>query len=398
MAGTTPTIAYIAEGKLYTQKTDEQAKLVDSLFVQTILDRVEKNRSRNDWKSQGMAWSFGSRGGGNPFGMAGAPAEVRRIRFSGVAGGAGAKELLYAIDTDFAGGLFHHDLADASERRLFHRNQFRAADLSRHTKDGTLAFTVQQSDGTSHIATMAVDGRGIKEVTEGDAIDEAPSWVPGDGHQIVYQSAGIGRNQQGVRISLSPYAIQRIDLDNEKMETLLEPEDYDALLPRMTEDGSLYFIRRPYQPFGQPISPLKVGLDVLLFPFRLARAIVHFFNFISMMFARKPLITASGPPREGPDARFLMLWGRVIDTNKALQKNKSGDIDSLVPASWELIKRNAAGTDQVLAKHVLSYDLCGDGGVVFTDGVKVTHLNALGDAREIGSGKLIERVAVIDRG
>ncbi len=398
MPQTAPTIAYIAEGKLYTQNPSEPAKLIDSVFVQTILDRVEKNRSRNEWKSQGMAWNFASRGGGNPFGMGAAPAEVRRIRFSGVAGGGQAKELLYAIDTDFAGGLFHHDLADASERRLYHRNQFRATDLSRHAHDGTLTFTVQQEDGTAHIATMAAEGRGFKEVTEGDSVDEAPTWVPGAGHEIVFQSAGIGRNQHGVRVSLSPYAIQRIDLDDDKMDTLLEPEDYDALLPRMSEDGTLYFIRRPYQPFGQPVSLLKVGLDVLLFPYRLVRAIVHFFNFFSMMFSKKPLITAGGPLRDGPDARFLMLWGQVIDTNKALRNAKANDGGSLVPGTWQLIKRTASGVDEILAKHVLSYDLCRDGSVVFTDGVKITHLGIAGDVKEIGSGNLIERVAVIDRG
>src|SRR5947209_5720561 len=147
-----PAIAYVAEGRLYTQRPGEPAKLLDSAFVQTILDRVERNRQRNEWKSEGMAWqiaqSAGARRGGM-LGMPSMPAEVRRIRFSGVTAGASGAQLLYAIDTDYVGGLFHYDLSDGSERRLYHRNQFRASDLSHHPKDSTLAFTVQQPDGTS---------------------------------------------------------------------------------------------------------------------------------------------------------------------------------------------------------------------------------------------------------
>jgi hypothetical protein len=40
------------------------------------------------------------------------------------------------------------------------------------------------------------------------------------------------------------------------------------------------------------------------------------------MFARKPLLTAGGPPKEGPDARVLMLWGKVVDAEKALRQSK----------------------------------------------------------------------------
>jgi hypothetical protein len=391
MSQPTPAFAYVAEGKLYSQLPGEPAKLVDSAFVQTILDRLETSRSRNEWKSEGMAWNITRRG---PGAMTGPVAEVRRIRFSGVAA-ADAREMVYAIDTDYVCGLFHYDLANGYERRLFHRNQFRATDLARHDGDGSLALTVHSADGTAHIATMNSAGKGIIEVTEGDAMDEAPSWAAGPGKVILFQSAGIGRNKAGARTSLSPYAIQRIDLDQNKMDMLIEEDESDALVPRMTADGTLYFIRRPYQPHGQAVSPVKVALDMLLFPFRLLRAIAHFLNFFSLMFSQKPLMTAGGPPKEGPDERFLMLWGRVVDTQKVLRTNKPGDAGALVPSSWQLIRRTASGEETILAKSVLSYDLCADGGVIYTNGAKVFHLPVNGTAIEIGSGALIERVAAL---
>src|SRR4051812_44560051 len=60
MSNVVPALAYIAEGKLYTQSPGLAAKLIESPFVQNILDRVERDRERGEWKSQGMAWNFAS--------------------------------------------------------------------------------------------------------------------------------------------------------------------------------------------------------------------------------------------------------------------------------------------------------------------------------------------------
>lgn len=124
----TPAVAYLAAGKLYLKRDGQPPRLIESPFVQAILDRVSQSRQRNEWKSQGMAWQFASRtasplGGGEP------AAENRRVRFSGVSVGNGGRNLLYTLDTDYVGGLFSFDLADNHEVRIFHRNQFRAADV-----------------------------------------------------------------------------------------------------------------------------------------------------------------------------------------------------------------------------------------------------------------------------
>jgi len=42
-------------------------------------------------------------------------------------------------------------------------------------------------------------------------------------------------------------------------------------------------------------SVWKFAMDALLFPLRLAAAVVGFLNFFSMMFSNQPLITAGGP-------------------------------------------------------------------------------------------------------
>jgi hypothetical protein len=239
-----------------------------------------------------------------------------------------------------------------------------------------LAFTVRAPDGTAHIAVMAAEGRGLKEITEGDAVDEAP-------------------NQQGGFTGLSPYCIQRVDLDGKNMKIVVEEDESDTLLPKQATDGSLYFIRRPYQPRGNSLSPWRMVLDVVLFPFRLLRAIAHFLNFFSLMFSKKPLMTAGGPPTDGPDQRILMLYGRVIDARKIQRAASDAKAPALVPSSWVLVRKCPDGAESIVAKNVLAYDLCATDGFIYSTGSKIFHVSAKGDSTEIGRGRMIERVAVL---
>jgi hypothetical protein len=396
----TPTIAYLAEGKLYTKRPDHSPQLIDSPFVQQMLDRVQRTRERHEWKNQGMGWRVGAGGLAGMMGGGGVPAEVRRVRFSGLTRGGKPGELLYALDTDHVGGLFSYDTAEQYERRLYHRNQFRAANLSRHPADGMLAVSLRAEDGSAHVATMNADGRGISEVTEGDAVDEAPAWAAprpdaATSKVLVFQSAGIGRNAGGMMVGLGPYAIQKLDLDAGDLSTLLEEEGHDLLLPRLLADGSLLFIRRPYEPRGAAVSPLKVARDIVLFPIGLVIAIVHFLNWFSHVFARRPLITAGGPPKEGPEARYLMLWGKMVDAEKAMAA-KPGEARALVPPTWQLVRRAGGGGEKVLARGVLSFDVAEDGSIVYTSGGAVYHLPTGGTAAsELCRGKMIEHVSVV---
>lgn len=400
VASEDPSICYVAEGKLYLKRPGaDAATLIESTFAQELIDRAQRGRDRNGWRQQGMMWNFGSGGRGIlPPGMPdGPPAEVRRVRFTGISpGGAGAAEIYYALDTDHVGGLFQYDLREGYERRLYHAHEFRAHHLSRHPTSGQLAMSVREPDGTAHVALADANGRKLRKVTEGDVVDECPSWIVGE-NALVYQSAGVGRSEQGFRMGLGPYVVHRLDLDDGSMRTLAEDESYDFLLPRVDErDGALWFIRRPYQPHGPPVSPWKVFLDVVLFPYRLVRAIVHFLDFFSRVFSRQPLMTAGGPPREGPDQRTLMLWGKVIDAEKEMAKSHRDGDGSLVPDSWQLVRRAKDGSDAVVARGVVAYDLCpGDGSVVYTNGNSVVRIGANGSSDPIVRGRLIESVRVL---
>ena len=385
-------VAYLAEGKLFLAASGRKPEPIDSHFAQEMLDRQERNRQRHDWKQSGMAWNLTQQVPG--FLMPNASA--RPIRFACLSRAReGSGELAYALQTDVVGGLFFWERKTGYERRLFHRADFEALDLACHPADGTIAVAVRMEDGAVNLSVMKADGKGLREITAGDSTDECPAWVPAaEGkHVLVYQSAGLGRNTHGVVAERGPYAVFELDTDNGEMKTLLEADDKDYLSPRVGADGSLYYITRPYQPLHPPVSPWKVARDVVLFPVGLALAFVHFFDWFSTVFRRKPLLTAGGPPKQGPDARYMMLWGKLVDAEQVHREKGSGGAGvAVVPRTWTLQRRNTFGTDETLATHVVSYDLCPDGSVIYTNGAGVYHLDPSGQRTEVCASRLIERV------
>lgn len=385
-----PTFAFVGQGKLMLCRPGQEPQSVESAFVQRIEDRVERERERHGWRSDGMMWNMMSpmamRGGMAPVGPA------RKARFVSVANGRNGL-VLYSIATSHVGGLFEFNAANNEERRLVHKAGFNAEALTANPATGELAFCVRNADGTAAIGVAGADGSKHKVITEGDSLDECPSWVPGAGRRLVFQSAGIARDQHGHPRDQSSYRIEELDLDSQKMDVVIEDTRYDYLVPRKDSAGNLYAVRRPYESRHPRVSPLGLLKDILLFPFRLLMAIAAFLNVFSMFFRQQPLYRAGGPNSE-EDSRHMVLFGRLVDTKKALAA--SNKEQALVKADWKLIRRSPDGQETVLAERVVHFDLCDD-GILWTNGSRVYLIDAGGKQTELVKGKLIEHVAVIEK-
>lgn len=384
-------LAFLAQDKLYLKCDDQPPRLIESPFAQSVIDRGVRDRQRNEWKQQNAA-------GFAPmmWGARRADPTARRIAMTGLAAGPEPHEISYCITIDNVGGIFVYDMRENQERRLLHRNGFRAADLSRNSTNGMLALSLKMEDWSANLATLEASGRGVRELTEGDSIDQAPAWVPGDENALVFQSAGLGRNQLGHVAETGPFAIQKLDTKSGEMTTLLEDIGTDYLLPKLAADGSLYFIQRPYQPSAGRLHPGKLVIDIVLFPYRLLRAIIAFLNFFSLMFSRKPLLTAGGPPKEPIQQREMMLWGKFIDADKVMKSARDGQAPALVPPSWKLMRKTPDGQIHTLATGVLSFDLLRDGEVIYTNGSSVFRTKPGAEPEKICEGKMIEHVVALD--
>lgn len=279
-----------------------------------------------------------------------------------------------------------------------HKEGFATSNLAVHPESEQLALTVERDPGTFRLATSKHEGRFLTTVASGDTLDAAPAWIPGAEEKLLFQSARIGRNPHGLPVGIGPYAIRQLDLASGDVETLLISQEFDYLAPRMRGDGTLLFIRRPYEATGRkPPRLADLMLDVVLFPYRFLRTLFYITNFFSMMFSGKPLATTLGAAQRTPEEMMAMtLWGRMIDTKKALAESRRSRDAAVVPKTWELVVREANGHEQVIAANVLSYDVNSSGDIVYTSGFAVFHITPDGRKTRLCDDELIEHVVAVE--
>jgi hypothetical protein len=122
------------------------------------------------------------------------------------------------------------------------------------------------------------------------------------------------------------------------------------------------------------------------------RALFHYLNFFSLMYSRKPLITAAGPALQA-DLKQIMIKGKRLDAEAALRTGAAlGGVPSLVPASWQLVCRSPQGEERVLASHVASFDIASDGAILFSNGYGVFALDGANPPQVLLRDRLIADV------
>jgi hypothetical protein len=381
------TIAWLAQGKLRLKTGDESPRTVDSVYGQTIRDRAVKSAQRNSWKRQGSGFFSGPA----LWGRGSTEDGTVPLHITGLCRGTAPGQFYYSLESGSLCGVLAVENLGAEERRLWNNNTIRLRNLSVSPDTGDIVCSVEQKMGAENIGVISVEGGGVREATEGDSMDLSPSWVPGSGRKVAFQSAGIGRNRDGHFAGLGPFVIQLVDLDNGEMSTLAKDSRHDLLAPRMTADGLLLYIRRPYRSGGET-NFLKWLKDVLLFPFRLLAAIFGWLNIFSIFYGGKPLTSSSGPGQQ-MDLKKMVIYGNVISAEQA--RDDKDEAPDLVPKSWQLIRRSSSGEEEVLARGVLAYDLAPDGGIVYTNGNAIFVLGSDGKSRRVVTEMMIEQVVVL---
>ncbi len=305
--------------------------------------------------------------------------------------------LLYSMETDAVSGIFLLD-AMGAETRLFHTADFRIRHAALHPDRGILAAAAFHKESMrSNIVVLPMQGTDLSEVTEGDSFDQVPRWVPGAGRRIVFQSAGVGRDVAGRFAGLGPCTIQQLDLDSGDLDEIASETGHDLLQPRQTADGTLYYIRKPYES-GMPQANLVNSLlssmtDATLFPFRMARAVFQYFNIFSMMYTGKPLVTNKGAVQRPTDPRQLFIHGNLA--NALMVHPPQDEARGLAPSSWELVRRPPGGKTEAIARNVLTFDIAADGSLVYSDGASIMRIGPDGSLERVLQSEWVDQVLVL---
>jgi hypothetical protein len=376
--------AYLSQGKLFLKSSDTDAREVHSEYIQQLLDKREKNQRLHGWKQE------------TSFGTSFVSGRMRpeandnlSVEFTGLTFVPGENKLLYFIRDEAFGGLFEHDIESGKELRLVHRQNLEYEDLHFDPERDGLLCTTRHQNGIANLLSMSRDGSEYRELTAGDSCDSSPCRV--DEHRVVYQSQGIARTSGGHIMAYGPASLQLLDLESSEIKSVLEDPTYDFLQPRVCSAGHLYYLRRPYE--APRYGGKSILVDIVMFPFRLLRAIFHYLNFFSMMYTRKPLTGAGGPDMQ-IDAKELMLKGMRIDAERALKRERRvNGVPSLVPSSWQLVRRTQSGEETVLARHVAAFSISADDSIVYTNGCGIFQLTPNGSAT-IAQDRVVEEVVL----
>lgn len=381
-------VAYIAAGRLHVKSRGAEPRAFDSKFGQDLRDRLDRLQKRNAWKTEGSGAQF--MGGRLLWGMDARDQEGVAIRVRSVTRGAGDGELLYTLETSDVGGVFSLQVATSHERRIMHGATQRYRDLSMNAERNRVVCSVDRGDGGASLVVMNPDVSDVSQITEGDTFDAAPSWIEGTDGEIVFQSAGIARSANGAIIEVAPSVIQQLNVRTGEMRVLAEEKGVDLCQPRMTVSGELYYVRRPRNLLKRR-SAIRANLDFLLFPFRIAGAVLHYLNFFTTRYSGKPLLTAGSRKQRGADIRQMMEWNNLMAAD---QQQKSDDDPNDVRSSWQLMRRRGFES-KALASRVVAYDVCPDGAIVYSTGSAIFHVDAGGNEQRLCDGNFIEQVMAV---
>lgn len=383
---------YIAEGKLHLKLIGAPFRIISSEFGQATQERILQIQRRNIFANKGaMARQVPAPMLKQMEEQANTPTPVNITSTCCDSQG----KIYYALHVGDVAGIFTLDEKRINEKRLYHGSDFLIQHLHVHDQEQLIACSTMQKDGTANIAIMPVKGARPNEITEGDSIDLAPRWLAHEKKALVYQSAGIARNNNGFVLNRSPFRIEKLDFIAQDVICLAEDENYDFLEPQMTNYGTLFYIRRPYNSQVQSISIWTLIKDILLLPFRLINTIYQIANFFALSFTGKPLMKVGEV--KPSETQKMNVWGDLIDLQKLPKdKNRKEEDDpSLVPNSWQLICKKTDGTEIVVADSVLYYDLKNDGSIIYTNGNNIYSLKDLSaKPKKVLAHKLVDHLAI----
>jgi len=391
--------AFLAQGRLFVSAGGaEEPREIESCFAEEYKARVRKMRKRQAWKEQGAGARF--MGGGAPLWGDEMDLEAVPVAFTGLAPGRERGSVIYSLSTGVVGGVFTLELESGDEKRLFHSADHRIEHLATSPDHNVIACTLRGKDGTSAIAVMAPDGSDLMAVTDGDVIDLAPQWLPrsairdeGRRHQLVFQTAGLGRNESGVFVAVGPAAASILDAEHGELQVLSEDEKRDFLAPCMDADRTLYCVRRPYTDIAAP-SAWRAAVDTLLLPFRLLAAVFGWLNFFSVRYSGKPLLTSGSARQRSADLRQMMMMGHMAGAREDAQRESEREAGEAV-RDWELVAIREDGTEETIAKRVRAFDLLDDGCVLTTDGHRIEVRDADGKTELLAKHPRITHICAL---
>jgi len=393
--GMESSVAFISKGYIHLATGGQNKTTIESQFAQQVRQRSLELQQRHGWKggrSSGMVSSQ------MLWGVRGDETNRMQVNLTGLCRGRSRGEVFYTLNTGEVSGIFLIRQETGQEIRLLHSADYKMHNVAVRAGHNDIACAVRNANGIANLAVMVDDNSGLAEVTEGDSIDLAPSWMTGPARQLVFQSAGIARDASGYVRGRGPYSIQKLDLDTGEITNLAEDSKYDLLSPKADGAGSLYYIRRPYKRPGERPKWWRLFIDIPMMPLRLLYAAFQYLNWFTVSYTGRMLTDAGTAKQKEIDAQRKKVLASLFDAETANRDEllNATDQPGLVANSWQLMKQAGNSKAEPIAGGVLSFDICQDGSIVYSNGSEIFHSPLGSPAVRIAADDFIEQVASVD--
>ncbi|MFT3922157.1 MAG: hypothetical protein QM778_06455 [Myxococcales bacterium] len=387
--------AYVSDGALFLARPGLAPVRVESAFARQVGERAAAIERKHAWKGKGrtgpyrsMVWGLGEQGAGS----------YQAVAISGMC--VDGARVIYAQQSGSVSGVFRIEASDDkpghNERRLFHTTDLAVQDLGGVEEHGYVVCSLRGDNFASHIAVLHEDGSEVTELTAGDSLDCAPSWVPGRDRVLVYQTTGIQRDAEGRLAGFAPSVIQLLDIAGGELRLALEQPGYDLYAPRVDAHGTLYCLRKKHRPPNQRNLPAML-MRAVTAPFWLLYATIVWLGlFITSYTGRRML--RPGQHEEGADIANGAARARV----RPVAPEDAEQAESEEPkehAEWvlshELIACKQGGKPEVVARGVLAFDLM-EQGILCSSGRVVFVLSERGERKELLRAKQVTALRALD--
>ena len=397
---------YIAEGKLYEYK-DGKENGISSVVLNSYLEKVKDSAKRNEWKHNGKGAAFTETYDPSVNPESAVNAVFSRISAVGEHDG----DILYSLEIDRTNGIYRKYKDNPTSEGIVlcsFENKYYDFDA----KKDKLAVSVYFA-GESNIGVYDINTKNLTTYTEGHTIDRAPVFSKQNESLIYFTSTGLPNEDPeapkseapksyGQMVSeiydntattlRGPTSVCSIDTERGELTEILSDREYDYTSPYSSCDGSLYYIKKPYS-LGAAPNPLGILGDILLFPFRILRALFSFLNVFSATYSGKTL--TKGKNTKYKDEKKTFIDGNLINAEKELQENarKGEKFPGIIPRSWELHKLDKYGADTLIKKGVASYKVIEESGeIIYSNGSSIVALSSDGKEEKLSSADKVSYI------
>jgi hypothetical protein len=179
---------------------------------------------------------------------------------------------------------------------------------------------------------------------------------------------------------------------------LKESAEFNYSMPRRDASGATFAIRRPIRlkPVASARSIWRIMWELVSAPLRLAQAVGAWLSMFSVMYTGKPLIRSGDALRREIDLHKLLVNNNIAEAHRGLARlgAETENTASSVPADWVLVKLAADGSEEILARRVIAFDIL-DGSLFYTDGSRIMAIAGGAPEKEICRGEDVEKVVVL---